>query len=78
MVCHDLGPGLLDVFQVDFGNKLKDDAARELRRSKKAGSDQANGFHVGENAWMQAFSQVCCCFYLLLCCCAAWPSGLCL
>jgi hypothetical protein len=58
MECHDLGPGLLDVFNMNFGDKLQDDAGRALRRSKKAGSDQANSFHLEENAWMQAFSEV--------------------
>jgi hypothetical protein len=74
MACHELGPGLLDAFNMDFGNKLWDEAGRALRRNKKAGSDQANGFHVEENGWMQVFSEVgrcvcvvgCCVYHLLL------------
>jgi hypothetical protein len=61
MSCAEAGPGLLDTFNADFGSLLADDAAKALRRQgrSKAGSDQANGFHLEENAWMQTFAKVC-------------------
>lgn len=61
LACADAGPGLVDAFEVDFGDLLQDEAARPLLRlSKKLGSDQANGCHLDadSNAWLQAFEQV--------------------
>lgn len=73
MVCRDIGPGLLDAYKMDFGDKLADEAARALRRTKKAGSDQANGCYLQQNAWMQAFSEVRVCWHGACADAVAWP-----
>jgi hypothetical protein len=58
MSCHELGPSLLHAYDLDLGDKLRDDAARVLRSSRKQGSDQANGFHAESNPWLEAFQEV--------------------
>jgi hypothetical protein len=58
MSCPELGPSLLHAYDLEFADKLQDDAARVLRVSRKQGSDQANGFHADSNPWLEVFREV--------------------
>lgn len=59
MTHHELGPDLKTTFELDFGGLLQDDAFRALlHKGNKGGKDQANGFHMEENQWMNVFQEV--------------------
>jgi hypothetical protein len=56
---YEFGPDLKNTFELDFGTMLHDDAFRALlHKGHKGGNDQANGFHLEDNPWMDVFQDV--------------------
>lgn len=58
MRCSNMGPGLMDAYNMDFGDLLDDEAVKALMPSRKDKGGVTNGLNLEDNPVLRTFAEV--------------------